>query len=153
MERLIPYSVVRFCSIECTLQISGESSVRWMIDAWLYAIDHSDKIPTVDDILALGSLIEPYENIHGFRRCGVQIGLDVKMDWENIPRQMVNLMENVSSLNPTEAFKEFETIHPFRDGNGRTGVLLYNWLSGTLKDLEWAPNLWNDSRRTIGYGA
>ena len=152
-NQLIPYEVVRFCSVECRLQMSGENSVLWMIDAWLYANDFDGKSPTVDDVLTLGRLIEPFDNIHGFRRCSVQIGSDIKNNWQEVPRQMVSLMENQDRLTPAEFFKEFEEIHPFVDGNGRTGALLFNWLNRTLNNLDWPPNYWSDSRRIAGHGA
>ena len=33
--------IVRFCAIECELQVSGERSVFWMVRAWNHAMDPS----------------------------------------------------------------------------------------------------------------
>jgi|ERR1700745_15282 len=163
---MISQEIVNFCAIECRLQQSGELSVARMINAWLYAQDISEdfewvdgaasfanRAPTVSDVLNLGKLVEPDDNALGFRTVGVQVGYDVKMDWKLVPGQMVNLMENQGNLKPEEFFKEFEECHPFRDGNGRTGVILFNWLNDTLDHPVWAPNFWNDPRRRIGFGA
>lgn len=162
MEELISRDIVRFCAIECKLQMSGELSVHWMVDAWIYAQHVADPfltgktvvLPTLDDVVNVGRLIEPNVNVGpGFRRVDVRVGQDVKLPWQQVPTAMVNLMENLDSFTPNEFFKEYEDIHPWRDGNGRSGVLLFNWLNGTLDAPEWAENFWNDPRRTVGYGA
>lgn len=172
---LVEYDIVKFCSIECRLQGSGELSVGWMVNGFIYAQQIADPdfkgitevLPTVTDVLNLGKLIEPNENALGFRTCGVRVGYDVKMDWQLVPGQIVNLMEalkeppikneakgiSIPVLTPDTFFKNYEEIHPFRDGNGRTGAILFNWLNGTLDHPVWAPNYWNDPRRTVGFGA
>lgn len=132
---MIDRDIVRFCSIECRLQMSGELSVGWMVDAWLYAKEISSVMnweddekpiyqyipPTVTDVLNLGKLVEPNVNALGFRTCGVQVGSDVKMDWRLVPQQVVNLMENQEALTPNEFFKEYEEIHPFLTEMGERG--------------------------------
>jgi fido (protein-threonine AMPylation protein) len=42
-------------------------------------------------------------------------------------------------------YYEYENIHPFRDGNGRTGKILYNYLLGTLDNPKMPPNFWGSS--------
>jgi hypothetical protein len=145
-------NVVRFCAIECEMQMSGERSVGWMVEAWCYA-QRAQRPIVVDDVLRLGVLVEPGENANGYRQVGVRVGWDVKPGWRLVPRQMENLLEAQDRLTPEEFFFQYEEVHPFRDGNGRTGQVLYNWLKGTLHDPDWAPNFWGDDRRLPGSGA
>lgn len=170
--------IIKFISIECKLQMSGELSVGWMAEAWDYAQwasnlrhEYTDEVigrrlPTLADVMNIGKLVEPNVNYNGFRKVDVRVGWDVKMDWESVPRAMDGLMEGLTveayhprpgitmqAMTPDKFFKEYEDIHPWRDGNGRSGVILFNWLNGTLDNPVWAPNFWNDTRRTIGYGA
>lgn len=166
---MIDRDIVRFCSIECLLQMSGELSVGWMVDAWLYAQEFGYAPPTLDDVQNIGRLVEPNVNYGpGFRRCDVRVGFDVKAPWQHVPVLMANLMEELNQLKeptdssypddyglltPEKFTREYLEIHPWRDGNGRSSVILYNWLRGSLDNPVWFPNWWDDPRRTVGHGA
>lgn len=97
----------------------------------------------------------------GVFKCVLQIGDTVKGGTTNGFRAMPVIFQNGgSSSNPTDIkahmerlctivaeqrqyvgvedayglTRSFLQIHPFRDGNGRTAWILYNWLNRTLED-------------------
>jgi hypothetical protein len=153
VSNYLDLDIVEFCAIECRLQHSGERSVASMCRAWALAAARADSFPTTDDIIALGRAVDPRKNEHGWRRCDPKNGHPGK-DWKFIPMLMEGLCDIrvLTALSPTEWFREFEEIHPLFDGNGRVGAILFSWLSGTLYDPVWPPNLWNDPRRYAGHG-
>lgn len=134
-------AVIDWAAIECRRQRSNELSVSWMLHAWQYAM-RVTALPIELDVLAMGALVEPYVNARGYRQCGVRVGNDVKLDWRQVPRAMENLLEAVERLDPDEWFYQYENIHPFRDGNGRTGAILYNWLRKSLGAPIEPPECW-----------
>ena len=153
---MIDLDIVRFCAIECELQVSGAYSVYNMVNAWDAAIYRYEQAGadgfTEADILALGYLVEPTKNARGFRQCPVWVSRNEKLSWPLIPGALYGICQGFGEVVPATWFKEYEDIHPFVDGNGRTGVILFNWLNDSLLNPEWPPNFWNDPRRREGHG-
>jgi hypothetical protein len=132
--------------------LDGIERVAWMLDAWTYALYVcGQRRPTIDDAEALGKLIERKKN-DGFRTCGVRVGKDLCPPWKEISPRLTQLFFEREKLDgssnpitPLDFYREFELIHPFVDGNGRTGKILLNWLNGTILDPIFPPsNFWGD---------
>lgn len=129
------YAVVDFCAGECSRQMSGPLSVAWMVAAYDFAArKHAENAGVIveDDVLEMLAMIEPAKNASGYRKTPVRFSNGTTIGWQNIERQMSNLIKFQDALEPLEFYIELERIHPAQDGNGRLGAILINWKSGTL---------------------
>ena len=141
-------SIIEYVTEEVSRQghdvtaIDGLERVSWMLRAWVCALGAVRDKPSLSDAECIGQIIEPTKNALGWRRCGVRVGSRICPDYHEVPRLLVELFES-KGLSPLEFYKEFEMIHPFVDGNGRTGKIIYCWLLGCLNDPVFPPNdLW-----------
>lgn len=139
--------ILRFCTQEITNQQDSPLCVYDLVKAWYSAIERAKTkpIPDLEDIRHLGFVAKPHANAPGWRRVWIRVGEDRSFPApDDVPRLLVQWHEALveGRMNPEEAYKAFEEIHPFRDGNGRTGKIIYNWLHGTLKTPRMPPNFW-----------
>lgn len=161
-----PFSnIIAFCAEEVRRQGDSPWHVYRMYQAWMFAIEQymdllaksiaydgdSDYVPRITPaiIRECGSMIDEL-NEAGFRTTRIYIHhsdgrYDEKDRPEVIDSRIATLCEMQRKWEPDKLYKEFEEIHPFGDGNGRTGKIIFNWVNGTLEDPQWPHNFWDIS--------
>lgn len=163
--------IIRFCAEECIRQGKRDPMSTYdMVAAWDQAIwyQNEERAINLEFIETLGKLTEPTENFNGFRQKRIFVGNVEKAPWDRVPELLSRLIEayyedrlypiNFDYIRPDSRselskakseedvfYWEYENIHPFRDGNGRTGKILYNYLRDSLNDPQMPPNFWNIS--------
>jgi Fic family protein len=125
-------------------QVYDQDSLNQAIEAWEY-IKTKNKL-TTDVILKTHKILMKNQPLADhekgqFRRVAVYIGHREGKPWYAVPELTVQWCE-IANQTVNEKFKyrrkdleelirqdhvSFENIHPFIDGNGRTGRILLNW--------------------------
>jgi len=122
--------------------LDGIERVGWMLNAWTSALRWSKTAdaPSLEEAIRLGKMVEPRKNWTAPRSVGVCVGNRICPPPQEVQQLLERLWELKDSMSPLEFYKEFELVHPFVDGNGRTGKILLNWKNGTLLNPVFPPH-------------
>lgn len=142
---------IKFCCEEVARQYSynlreGYFALPGMLKAWdEVSRNIIHECPIYETlILHWAEMVEPIHNKDGYRKVGVCVGSSIPPPPNEVPLRMARFIEQLPNMTPEEAYLAFEEIHPFRDGNGRVGKIIFFYLRNEMDkpSHEVVPNPW-----------
>jgi Fic family protein len=115
-------------------RVYDKVSEKDALTAWLYL--RSVPVLTIPIVLETHRILMRNQDlakadIGNFRTCRIFVGQSEGLKWQFIPSAVQDWLEAMNSPMSDEMWKrlhvDYEHIHPFVDGNGRTGRMFMNW--------------------------
>lgn len=83
---------------------------------------------TVNNLKALVSVYQPNAILRDKDHLNVRVGNHIApRGGPDIVKELQNLLQDLHSKDPYDTHVAYETLHPFTDGNGRSGRTLWAW--------------------------
>lgn len=135
-RRKIDFDIKKY--IKSSNEIEGiysEEEDTQSLLAWAYLEQLGDTF-ILGDIMRVQKIITLHQedlksNEKGYFRgmagndVNVTVGGRLAPDYSYVPDLMIKWIQDLPEMTPLTAHIRFEAIHPFRDGNGRTGRMIY----------------------------
>lgn len=134
-------------------RVRGKDALQDSYRAWKW-LTEQDSLFTLERIETLHWLITERLMVPGergrIRNEDVMIGGKLAMSPGFIHHALLQWIEAFPDETPKDSHVRFEKIHPFIDGNGRTGRMIYYWQLWKLKDLSLETIIY-DSKKQAYY--